>query len=139
MAFRILRHGLLEKFCYCIQNKFTTTYLPFLAIACASPIPAHKAVLATSSEIFKIMLDSDECKVAPSKTITLSEVKYEELECLWEFLYSGTLAPEKVEKHKLQETTLNFLVENIRDIASSSRFEAFVLKLPRPCTGNSSK
>ncbi|KAI4306920.1 hypothetical protein L6164_030160 [Bauhinia variegata] len=142
----------------------------------ASPIPAHKAILATRSEIFKNMLDFDECKAAPNNTIVLPELKYKELESLLEFLYSGTLAPEKLEKHvyalilaadkyeishlqkhceryllnslsasnaldileiaetcsnqQLMETTFNFLVENIRDIVCSSRFEEFARKCP---------
>ncbi|KAJ7965107.1 BTB/POZ domain-containing protein [Quillaja saponaria] len=62
-------------------------------------IPAHKAILATRSEIFKNMLDSDECKTAPNGTITLPELNHEELKCLIEFLYSGSLTLEKLEKH----------------------------------------
>jgi speckle-type POZ protein len=54
---------------------------------------------ATRSQIFKNMLDSDECKAPPMDTITLSELNFEELECLLEFLYTGSLAKEKVEKH----------------------------------------
>jgi speckle-type POZ protein len=45
------------------------------------------------------MLDSDVCKVPPMDTLTLSELNYEELECLLEFLYTGSLPKEKVEKH----------------------------------------
>ncbi|BAT86485.1 hypothetical protein VIGAN_04414100 [Vigna angularis var. angularis] len=63
------------------------------------PIPAHKSVLAARSEIFKNMLECDECKEAPSKSITIPDVKHEELECLLEFLYSGSLGEEKLEKH----------------------------------------
>lgn len=63
-------------------------------------IPAHRALLAARSDIFKNILDSDGCKAPPSdNTITLSELNYDELECLLEFLYSGDLAKEKVEKH----------------------------------------
>ncbi|KAA8539511.1 hypothetical protein F0562_026203 [Nyssa sinensis] len=62
-------------------------------------IPAHRALLAARSSIFKNMLDSDGCKAPPNDTITLPELNYEELESLLEFLYSGSLPKEKVEKH----------------------------------------
>ncbi|GMP97103.1 hypothetical protein CsSME_00045484 [Camellia sinensis var. sinensis] len=45
------------------------------------------------------MLDSDGCKAPPNDTITLPELNYEELESLLEFLYSGTLPKERVDKH----------------------------------------
>ncbi|KAL7229257.1 hypothetical protein ACSBR2_007875 [Camellia fascicularis] len=63
------------------------------------PIPAHRALLAARSDILKNMLDSDGCKAPPNDTITLPELNYEELESLLEFLYSGTLPKEKVDKH----------------------------------------
>ncbi|CAK9160601.1 unnamed protein product [Ilex paraguariensis] len=62
-------------------------------------IPAHRALLAARSDIFRNMLDSDGCKAPPNDTITLPELDYEELESLLEFLYSGHLPKEKVEKH----------------------------------------
>lgn len=64
------------------------------------PIPAHKALLASRSSVLRNMLESDDCKAAPANdTITLSEMKYDELESLLQFLYSGNLAREKLEKH----------------------------------------
>ncbi|GFZ15087.1 BTB/POZ domain-containing protein [Actinidia rufa] len=63
------------------------------------PIPAHRALLAARSEIFKNILDSDGCKAPPNDLITLHELTYEELDSLLEFLYTGTLPKEKVEKH----------------------------------------
>lgn len=55
---------------------------------------------AARSDIFKNLLDSDGCKAPPSDgTITLAELSYDELECLLEFLYTGDLPKEKVEKH----------------------------------------
>ncbi|KAK9699965.1 hypothetical protein RND81_08G207500 [Saponaria officinalis] len=63
------------------------------------PIPAHRALLAAKSEIFKNMLDSDGCKEAPNDAITLPELNHDELESLLEFLYSGRLPNDKVEKH----------------------------------------
>ncbi|XP_039038256.1 BTB/POZ domain-containing protein At3g56230-like [Hibiscus syriacus] len=62
-------------------------------------IPAHRALLAARSEIFRNMLDSDDCKAPPSDTITLPELNTEELESLLEFLYSGNLDSDKLEKH----------------------------------------
>ncbi|XP_007011198.2 PREDICTED: BTB/POZ domain-containing protein At3g56230 isoform X2 [Theobroma cacao] len=62
-------------------------------------IPAHRALLAARSEIFRNMLDSDGCKAPPSDTITLPELNTEELESLLEFLYSGNLPFDKLEKH----------------------------------------
>ncbi|KAE8714729.1 BTB/POZ domain-containing protein [Hibiscus syriacus] len=62
-------------------------------------IPAHRALLAARSEIFRNMLDSDGCKAPPSDTITLPELNTEELESLLEFLYSGNLDSDKLEKH----------------------------------------
>lgn len=63
------------------------------------PIPAHRALLAAKSEIFKNILESDECKAAASDTIALPELNQEELESLLEFLYSGTLPADKAQKH----------------------------------------
>ncbi|KAK1355020.1 BTB/POZ domain-containing protein [Heracleum sosnowskyi] len=65
-------------------------------------IPAHRALLASRSSIFKNMLESDSYITAdhpPGGTITLAELYYEELQCLLEFLYNGNLSKEKVEKH----------------------------------------
>ncbi|KAL3524036.1 hypothetical protein ACH5RR_016870 [Cinchona calisaya] len=63
-------------------------------------IPAHRALLASRSDIFRNILDSDGCKAPPNDdTITFQELNYEELESLLEFLYSGDLPKEKVERH----------------------------------------
>ncbi|KAL2896098.1 hypothetical protein RDABS01_037882 [Bienertia sinuspersici] len=63
------------------------------------PIPAHRALLAAKSEIFKNMLDSDDCKEAPNEAITLPELNHEELDSLLTFLYRGSLPLEIIEKH----------------------------------------
>ncbi|KAF6174046.1 hypothetical protein GIB67_020228 [Kingdonia uniflora] len=63
------------------------------------PIPAHRALLAARSNIFKNMLESDGCKAPPSETISLPELNHEELESLLEFLYCGTLPTRTLEKH----------------------------------------
>ncbi|KAL6003257.1 hypothetical protein ACLOJK_023480 [Asimina triloba] len=62
------------------------------------PIPAHRAMLATRSEIFRTMLGSDECKAPADDTISLPDMSHEELNCLLEFFYSGTLPKEMLEK-----------------------------------------
>ncbi|KAL5539955.1 hypothetical protein UlMin_043878 [Ulmus minor] len=62
-------------------------------------IPAHKALLAVRSEVFKNMLDTDECKTPANETVTLSELTHEELESLMEFLYNGSLAEDKMNRH----------------------------------------
>ncbi|XP_050210397.1 BTB/POZ domain-containing protein At3g56230 [Mercurialis annua] len=62
-------------------------------------ISAHTALLASRSEIFKNMLDSDSCKAPANDTITLSDLNHEELETLLEFLYSGTIPIEKLKKN----------------------------------------
>jgi speckle-type POZ protein len=54
---------------------------------------------AARSEIFKNMLDSDAYKAPASDTIMLPELNHQELESLLEFLYSGNLPSEKLEKH----------------------------------------
>lgn len=45
------------------------------------------------------MLDFDGCMARPQEVVKLRELNYEELQALLEFLYSGNLAKEKVEKH----------------------------------------
>ncbi|OWM87377.1 hypothetical protein CDL15_Pgr022488 [Punica granatum] len=65
-----------------------------------SSISTHRSILATRSGIFKNMLDSDICKAPPQdSTIPIPELTHDELESLLEFLYTGDLPPEKIEKH----------------------------------------
>lgn len=59
----------------------------------------YHALQAARSSIFRNILDSDGCKAPPNDTITLPELNYDELQSLLEFLYSGQLPKEKVEKH----------------------------------------
>ncbi|XP_040970486.1 BTB/POZ domain-containing protein At3g56230-like isoform X1 [Gossypium hirsutum] len=59
-------------------------------------IPAHRVVLATRSEIFKDMLETNCFK---NDTIRVPELNSEEIESLLEFLYNGILPLEKLEKH----------------------------------------
>ncbi|CAL9233993.1 unnamed protein product [Arabidopsis halleri] len=54
-------------------------------------ISAHKLVMAARSEVFKKMLESDKFKASDGKieTVTLYELKQEELEALVEFIYNN--------------------------------------------------
>ncbi|KAI3832206.1 hypothetical protein MKX03_016501 [Papaver bracteatum] len=76
------------------------THTDILVEPCNGPaVPAHRALLATRSEVFKNMLAADTCKAAPADSISLQEFNHEELEALLEFLYCGNLGKEKFEKH----------------------------------------
>ncbi|GAB4827672.1 hypothetical protein Ancab_034557 [Ancistrocladus abbreviatus] len=63
------------------------------------PIPAHRALLAAKSNIFKDMLELDGRKTAPTDTVTFRELNHEELQSFMEFLFRGSLPMDKVEKH----------------------------------------
>lgn len=54
---------------------------------------------AARSPIFKAMFEADECKASSPYTISFPELKCEELECLLEFLYSGSLPKDRLAKH----------------------------------------
>ncbi|CAA7392910.1 unnamed protein product [Spirodela intermedia] len=62
-------------------------------------IPAHRALLAARSEIFKTVLMSDECKAPPSVAISLPELNHDQLQCLLEFLYRGTISEDDAGRH----------------------------------------
>ncbi|XP_010508859.1 PREDICTED: putative BTB/POZ domain-containing protein At2g40450 [Camelina sativa] len=66
-------------------------------------IPAHKLVLAARSEVFKRMLEPDGIKGSPKvvETITLPEMKHEEVEALVDFIYSvdGSFSSASLKKH----------------------------------------
>ncbi|MBA0697295.1 hypothetical protein Goari_020841 [Gossypium aridum] len=63
-------------------------------------IPAHRVVLATRSEIFKDMLETNCFKDDTIRVpIRVPELNSEELESFLEFLYNGILPLEKLEKH----------------------------------------
>ncbi|WVZ54868.1 hypothetical protein U9M48_005612 [Paspalum notatum var. saurae] len=56
------------------------------------PIPAHKAILAARSEVFRHMLSGDErCKAPAGDSISLPELSHDELSLLLAFLYTGAL------------------------------------------------
>ncbi|XP_066340808.1 BTB/POZ domain-containing protein At1g01640-like [Miscanthus floridulus] len=56
------------------------------------PIPAHKAILAARSEVFRHMLAADErCKAPAGDTISLPELTHDELALFLAFLYTGAL------------------------------------------------
>lgn len=60
-------------------------------------IPPHPQ--AARSDIFRTVLGSDECKAPPSDAISLPELDHEQLRCLLEFLYRGTLPEEAAGRH----------------------------------------
>ncbi|KAL3524035.1 hypothetical protein ACH5RR_016869 [Cinchona calisaya] len=63
-------------------------------------IPAHRSLLATRSVSLRTMLGCpDITNAPPSKTITLPELNYEELEAFLDFLYRGDLPDQTVVKH----------------------------------------
>ncbi|KAL1198965.1 putative BTB/POZ domain-containing protein [Cardamine amara subsp. amara] len=64
-------------------------------------ISAHKLILSARSEVFKMMLEPDKFKDSSKlETITLSEMKQEELEAFVEFIYSdGSILSEKAKQH----------------------------------------
>ncbi|XP_019100731.1 PREDICTED: putative BTB/POZ domain-containing protein At2g40450 [Camelina sativa] len=68
-----------------------------------SAIFAHKLFLVARSEVFKKILESDEFKASAKlvETVTLSEMKHEEVIALVEFIYSvdGSISSESLKKH----------------------------------------
>nr|XP_015877534.2 BTB/POZ domain-containing protein At3g56230 isoform X1 [Ziziphus jujuba var. spinosa] len=112
------------------------------------PIPAHKALMAIRSEVFRNMLDSDECKAPAADSITLTELTHEELESLLEFLYNGSLAEEKMNKHayplslaadKYQIPYLQKLCERhmLKSLSSSNALD--VLEIAETCSNQALK
>ncbi|KAG1338113.1 BTB/POZ domain-containing protein [Cocos nucifera] len=63
-----------------------------------APIAAHRALLASKSEIFRTMLGHDECKAPAEDTISFPELSRDELKCLLEFLYTGCLPKRSADK-----------------------------------------
>ncbi|RCV36871.1 hypothetical protein SETIT_8G016000v2 [Setaria italica] len=65
-----------------------------------APIPAHKAILAARSEVFRHVLSSDEqCKAPAGDSISLPELSHDELSLLLAFLYTGALEQDLPERH----------------------------------------
>ncbi|CAH8376415.1 unnamed protein product [Eruca vesicaria subsp. sativa] len=63
-------------------------------------IPAHKIILVARSKVFRNILESDDFKASLSKeTITLSEMKHDELETFLDFIYNGSLPDTKMRQH----------------------------------------
>ncbi|CAH8273638.1 unnamed protein product [Arabidopsis lyrata] len=82
----------------------------------SSGIPSHKAVLAVKSKVFRNMLESDECKVAPEKSIIIPDLSYEELKSLLEFFYSGTLSPDNKHIRALYLAADKYDIQYLQDI-----------------------
>ncbi|CAH8337529.1 unnamed protein product [Eruca vesicaria subsp. sativa] len=66
-------------------------------------IAAHKIILAARSKVFATMFESDKIKSwIVEETITLSDLKHDELEVFVEFCYAGeSMPPEKLKKHAM--------------------------------------
>ncbi|CAA7048056.1 unnamed protein product [Microthlaspi erraticum] len=67
-----------------------------------SAISVHKLILGSRSKVFRKMFESEEVKTSANdvETVTLSEMKQEELEALVEFMYSdGSLLSAKGKQH----------------------------------------
>ncbi|CAN6339342.1 unnamed protein product [Urochloa humidicola] len=65
-----------------------------------APIPAHKAILAARSDVFRHMLSGDEQWKAPAgDAISLAELSHDDLSLLLSFLYTGCLDQEVPERH----------------------------------------
>ncbi|XP_010554991.1 PREDICTED: putative BTB/POZ domain-containing protein At2g40440 [Tarenaya hassleriana] len=139
-------------------------------------VNAHKLILSTRSRVFRDMLEPDECKTSNEETVTLSELKHEELEAFIEFMYKGSLPHDKMKQHVrslylasdkydvpyledvcsnhlvssldlsnvlevlelscifpdiyLQNAALGFAAKNVKEIALSAQFNAFVGRNP---------
>ncbi|ESQ52759.1 hypothetical protein EUTSA_v10017692mg, partial [Eutrema salsugineum] len=82
-------------------------------------ISAHK--LAGKSMVFKKMLESDEFKASSKlETVTLSEMKHEEVEALVDFMYSvdGSISCESLKKHdrSLYLAADKYEIPHLRDL-----------------------
>ncbi|ESQ52760.1 hypothetical protein EUTSA_v10017253mg [Eutrema salsugineum] len=85
-------------------------------------ISAHK--LAGRSMVFKKMMESDEFKASSKlETVTLSEMKHEEVEALVEFMYSidGSISSDSLKKHvrSLYLAADKYEIPHLRDLCRS--------------------
>ncbi|OEL15570.1 BTB/POZ domain-containing protein [Dichanthelium oligosanthes] len=72
----------------------------FIKPGTGAPIPAHKAILAARSEVFRHMLSADDrCKAPAGDSISLPELSHDELSLLIAFLYTGALDQGLPERH----------------------------------------
>ncbi|ESQ52761.1 hypothetical protein EUTSA_v10017581mg [Eutrema salsugineum] len=84
-------------------------------------ISAHKLVLVARSKVFKNILETDGCKASANlETVTLSEMKHEELEALVDFMYSpdGSISFESLKKHdrSLYLAADKYEIPHLRDL-----------------------
>ncbi|KAJ3680914.1 hypothetical protein LUZ60_015403 [Juncus effusus] len=84
--------GFLENFGAALNEKMHTDIL--LRPSNGHPIPAHRALLAARSQVFKNVLTSDECKASVEESISLPDFTNDELNSLLYFLYHGNLPEE---------------------------------------------
>lgn len=115
---------------------FRDTFFLFFAITCLQ---------AVRSEVFRTILESDEIKAPAIDSISLPELNHEDLQCLLEFLYCGSLPKEKVEKHSFSlliaadKYNIPFLkkfceIQILRSLDSSNALE--VLEISEVCSNN---
>ncbi|KAJ3684157.1 hypothetical protein LUZ61_013321 [Rhynchospora tenuis] len=89
--------GFLEGFGAALHEELHTDI--FIKPGNGPPIPAHRAILAARSQVFKNILSSDECKAPVEEEISLPELTHDELKSLLHFLYHGYVSEEASEKH----------------------------------------
>lgn len=68
------------------------------------------------SKVFRSMLETDECKVSPEKSITIHDLSYGELESLLEFFYSGTLSRDNKHVRALYLAADKYDIQYLQDI-----------------------
>ncbi|CAA0815020.1 BTB/POZ domain-containing protein [Striga hermonthica] len=103
------------------------------------------AMQAVKSSIFKDILDSED-KGPPNESISLSELNNKELQSLFEFLYSGNLPKDMVEKHLYSLTMAANKYEPLRKVCehhlreSLSKSNALdILEISDKCSNKSLK
>ncbi|KAL1198964.1 putative BTB/POZ domain-containing protein [Cardamine amara subsp. amara] len=91
-------------------------------------ISAHKLILSARSEVFKKMFEPDKFKDSSKlETITLSEMKQEELEAFVEFIYSdGSILSEKAKQHvrSLYCAADKYEIPHLRDLCRNELIES---------------
>ncbi|CAL9242617.1 unnamed protein product [Arabidopsis halleri] len=95
-------------------------------------ISAHKLILASRSEVFKKMFELDEFKTSAKhvETITLSEMKQDELEAFVEFLYSdGSMLSVNVKQHarSLYLAADKYEIPHLRDLCRAELISSLSL------------
>ncbi|CAA7055718.1 unnamed protein product [Microthlaspi erraticum] len=101
-------------------------------------------VQAVRSNVFKYMLDSDECKTLVENSITIPDLTYEELKALLEFFCSGILSSANKQHARAlylaaHKYDIPYLQELCRDQLISSLNQSNVLDILELSTVSSDK